>query len=393
MNGTRVAAGGERNLDIEVLRCVAIVFTLLQHVHVLLPDPQAWLALVGKRLGFWTGVDLFFVVSGFVIMRNLGVLADRGAGRPSRRAVLAFWIKRAFRLLPTAWLWLLLPLLGGVALASSGWFPPPERMWQGALAAMLNVHNGVLAWCFAARNGFPACEPGQLSGHYWSLSLEEQFYVVLPLLLLVLPRRWLLPLAVAGIALLVAVPRVPFSPAWFFRIDGFLWGIALALCFDSRWYGKAEPRLLSRVVPRVLVVGGLLFALARLPTAAAGIGLDFSGPHRSWSLAAIALVGALLVWIASYDRGYLCGRGPWLPVLARVGALSYSLYVIHLPVFHVLNRAAPALGLGSGIALVVLAVALSLALAELNFRLVETPLRERGRRIAARVAGQPPPAC
>lgn len=384
--------GLSKNLEIEVLRCVAIVFTLLQHVHVLVPDSTAWMALLGKRLGFWTGVDLFFVVSGFVIMCSLRpLLARRERGEPVRRELLAFWVKRVFRLLPTAWFWLLVPLGLSPLLAGIGLMPPVEMMWRGVLSAMLNVENLVAGWCMIEPREAAVCSSRLMSGHYWSLSLEEQFYIVLPLLLVLLPRRSLLPLALAGILACVFIARPVFSLVWFLRVDGFLWGIVLALLLGTALHARLEPRLLASLPLRLVCTALLVFALARVPVVWAGLGLDFAAPHRTYAMAGIAFTGALMVWIASYDRGYLFGRnGRLLRPFVYVGARSYSIYVIHLPVFLVLHFMASKLPPQSSLllfntGLTALAVGLTLVLSELNFRLIETPLRDRGRGIAARL--------
>lgn len=391
----RPAIRDARNLEIEVLRCIAIVFTLLQHVHTMIPYPQGWIEFPGRVLGFWTGVDLFFVVSGFVIMSTLlDVPARRASGQPVKPLLYAFWVRRAFRLLPTSWLWLGLPLVLSFALAPADLSPPFGELWRGALSALLNVHNFTGAYCWNGHREEPLCGSLLLSGHYWSLSLEEQFYLVLPVLLVLLPRRALIPCALAGIAVCWFTPRPLFSLASFLRVDGFLWGIVIALARNGAVMRAIEPRVLLHWPLRLLVAAMLVYAQARLPVVAGGLGIDLVGPHRSWAMAAIALVGALMVWIASYDRGYLFGRGPGLAPFVWIGSRSYSLYVIHLPVFMVMHRAAARLPadlspLAANLVVLGCAVAISLALAEINYRWVEVPLRERGRGIAARWKGVP----
>lgn len=381
---------GKRNLEIEVLRCIAIVFTMLQHVHTMIPYPQGWTEFHGRLLGFWTGVDLFFVVSGFVIMGTLAEVPERRArGEPVRRLLYAFWVRRAFRLLPTSWLWLALPLVLSFVLAPAELSPRFDQLWRGALSAFLNVHNLTGAWCWNGNREVPLCGSLMLSGHYWSLSLEEQFYLALPVLLVLLPRRALVPCALAGIAICVFTPRPLFSLASFLRVDGFLWGIVIALLRGGALLRAIEPRILANWPLRLVVTTALVFALARVPVVAGGLGIDLVGPHRFYAMAAIAFTGALLVWIASYDKGYLFGGGRGLAPFVWVGSRSYSLYVIHLPVFSVLHKAAARLPQGTdpllaNLVVTAAAFAICVVLAELNYRFVEVPLRERGRGIAAR---------
>jgi peptidoglycan/LPS O-acetylase OafA/YrhL len=219
---------------------------------------------------------------------------------------------------------------------------------------------------------------------YWSLSLEEQFYLLLPFAVLLLGRR--LPLVLAAVlAAAFAVPRGPFGLA--LRADGLIWGVLLAIWSGSAAYRRAEPRFLRRAgIVRPLAVAGLVLVLC------------YVGSLRQAAFAAatgtIALLGAALVWLASYDRDYICDDALLRPALFWVGSRSYALYLVHVPLFFMAHdlafRAswhsgfvarwqAVIAGLG-GLAAVLLA-------AELTFRCVEQPLRAVGVRRARRPAG------
>jgi peptidoglycan/LPS O-acetylase OafA/YrhL len=113
-----------------------------------------------------------------------------------------------------------------------------------------------------------------------------------------------------------------------------------------------------------------------------------------WGSGAAALISAVLVWAGSYDRGYVMRDSPVRKVLVWVGARSYAMYLIHLLALNVsletfarlagkpLSQVSPLYG----IATLATAAVLTFVAAELNFRYVETPLRRRGRQIAARIA-------
>ena len=97
-----------RIADIELLRGIAIVFVLIEHIRINL---LTWTGGEGTPLyhyfGFWTGVDLFFAISGFVIARSLLRSLDGTSGFTEFfNVAIAFWVRRAWRLLPSAWLWL-----------------------------------------------------------------------------------------------------------------------------------------------------------------------------------------------------------------------------------------------------------------------------------------------
>ena len=108
--------------DIEVLRAFAVILVIVEHMHFNL---FAWntpaLESFYRYFGGWTGVDLFFAISGFVIARDL-VPRLRGAG--DRQAyvgvTLVFWVRRCWRLLPSAWTWLAIILLASVFFNRSG---------------------------------------------------------------------------------------------------------------------------------------------------------------------------------------------------------------------------------------------------------------------------------
>jgi hypothetical protein len=111
-----------RNTDIEVLRAVAISFTLCAHlIWGLLPKIGSLGLKLQSMLRFWTGVDLFFGISGFIITCSLiEIMQDEnladGTARPRGwrdflEVAVPFWIRRVFRLLPSAWLWILITLL------------------------------------------------------------------------------------------------------------------------------------------------------------------------------------------------------------------------------------------------------------------------------------------
>src|SRR5207302_1035375 len=181
-----------RIADIEVLRAVAITMVLIAHSTIL-----GWYSRIlgdaGQILSLGAGVDLFFAISGFVIVRSL-----LPVGRFSEFAV-PFWIKRAFRILPAAWLWLAIGLLATAFFNSSGVFGTLDANARDAVAAFLQVQNIHYGNCIDTTQA--TCAPGGIPfGLYWSLSLEEQFYLVLPFVFF-LPRHLMIIGLVCGVLL------------------------------------------------------------------------------------------------------------------------------------------------------------------------------------------------
>jgi len=381
----RGAADG-LNQDIQFLRAVAILFTLFQHMEYLLYWGEPRYQSVFRVFGFWSGVDLFFCISGFVIMRSMLAQWRSHCAQPLpfARFAVPFWTRRAWRLWPAAWLWAILPIGGALWFNQSGAFGAVRPMLLDAAAAVLQIAN--FHWVGCYHYGTGNCNIGAwLLIAYWSLSLEEQFYFLFPIVLFFARPRllpWLLALLVV-----VQLPlhRAPLEAIWFFRTDALLIGILLALWTGRASHRAIEPRLLRRRPLALIVVLGLLLAVAAV-----------SAPHDigRFTTGAIALLCGVLVWLASYDRDYLWPRGVGKRFMSWCGARSYTLYLIHMPVYaltrEIWARLAPGEMHAPGYVLT--ALLLMVAFAEANYRLVEWPSRERGRRIARRMMAAPEPA-
>src|SRR5436305_350455 len=179
--------------------------------------------------GFWSGFDLFFCVSGFVITTSL-LSARRRVSRNGgiRTWIVPFYIRRAFRLLPSAWLWVGVTLLCTVFLNAHGQFGYLRENLFDGIAAIAEVYNFYAYHCSLQQD----CG---LMGHYWSLSLEEQFYLAFPLLLLAVPRlRYLVMILAIGFVIQFVQPRaegffISHSLLWFTRTDAIILGVLIAM--------------------------------------------------------------------------------------------------------------------------------------------------------------------
>jgi peptidoglycan/LPS O-acetylase OafA/YrhL len=365
--------------DIEVLRGIAVLMIVVFHVHgTLLNWPIPWWAHVtDSYFNFWPGVDLFFAISGFVIARSL-LPRLQASATPHQffDAALAFWIRRVWRLLPTAWLWLAIILTCAGLFNASGSFGLFHDNFESVCAALLSLANVHLAEAFG-HYGVGASAP------YWSLSLEEQFYLALPLLAFAAGKR--LP-AVLGI-LCVCVFLIPGDGAWLasFRIQPILLGVLLAFLQRQPLYARLEPAALgrSRVARGVCGLGLLLMLSVMGPR----------GQHITpYRFDVIAIISAIIVFIASYNRDYICRNG-WLKrLIVWVGSRSYAIYVIHTPAFAATNeifyRLSPAgtvFDQRFTLRFLVVGLGLTVVLADANYRFIETPFRRRGARIAQRL--------
>lgn len=369
--------GARRNQDIECLRAVAVIGVAFHHMQGNLFHPGLpWIDKLFHHADFWFGVDLFFAISGFVIARSLlpQMSASAGDRREQVGVIGAFWIRRFWRLLPSAWLWLGLIMLAVIGFNHSGAFGSIHANLMATLAGMFDVAN------FRFADAFFRYEYGT-SFVYWSLSLEEQFYLLLPLLVLALHRR--IGLLMVGIFLLqLYLFRTPLLMS--VRTDALALGVLLAIVAPSVTYAKLSPRLLLRLGwLRILLPALLLAILAALASA------DLGGWR--FRISAIAVLSAALVWLASYDCDYLLPEGWCKGLLVWIGARSYAIYLIHVPAYFLWRELYFRLGNPDGTPLhpsawllAVLASGMIALLADLNYRYLEQPLRQRGRRIADR---------
>ncbi|SDY58952.1 acyltransferase [Pseudomonas sp. NFIX28] len=367
----------KRIMDIELLRGLAVLGVVFHHLQgSLFRDGVGWLGDIAAYGQFWWGVDLFFAISGFVIARSL-IPQLRACTSTAQfwQRTRDFWIRRAFRLLPSAWLWLLLMLLASLFLNRSGAFGSLHANLWATLAGLLQFANLRFA------DSFFHYEYGA-SFVYWSLSLEEQFYLLLPVLVL-LCRKYLAWVLLALVLVQLLTTRSALLMV--IRTDAMALGVLLALWTARGSYRHWEPKWLGRYPG----LGPLLLILSCL-----GLGwLATDGFNVTrYRVGALAVLCALLVWIASYNRDYLLPRGRLKSLLAWVGSRSYGIYLIHVPVFLLVREAwfrlAPhgADGLNDQPLLALAcAVGLLLLLSELNYRVIELPLRNRGAELVQRL--------
>lgn len=360
---------GKRIMDIEVLRAIAVLGVLFHHLQgSLFTDPVPLLEKIHAWAQPWWGVDLFFVISGFVIGRSL-IPALQGCSnrREYWEQTRNFWLRRAFRLLPSAWLWLALMLLACVFLNRSGAFGTLHANLQATLAGVLQYAN------FRFADSFYHYEYGS-SFVYWSLSLEEQFYLLFPLLI-VLCRKRLVWALLALVAVQLFTVRTPLLMV--VRTDALALGVLLALWSVEPSYRRWQPDFLRNPwagVSALVVLGALLSFMA-----------TDRFTFASYRIGSIAVLGAILVWIASYNRDYLMPAGGLQRLMAWIGSRSYGIYLIHIPAYQLVRELifrlqgaglpSPA---GHPVITLLIAASLIVLLSELNYRFIEMPMRNRG---------------
>lgn len=336
----------------------------------------------GTLVGGYIGVDIFFVVSGFLITTLL--LREREArGRISLRG---FWTRRARRLLPA--LGLLVITSGAAALALGG------DLLVGLGTQVVGALTFSSNWVYIAQGStyFGETVP-EVFRNLWSLAVEEQFYVVWPLLVVVLLvriPRWARLLLIAAIAAASAVGMgVAYVPGDSTRVyygtDTHAFGLAigafLAVLLLGRGVGGRG--LASRRTRWTLGPLGAL-ALGGLGALAAVLSGDLEIAYRG-GLVLVSLLSAVAI-AALLVPGSLVARALDLSPIRWVGERSYGLYLWHWPVFVFVGTALPTWpregveSWGTG----AIALALSVVAATLSYRFVEQPIRRYGFRGTAR---------
>jgi len=353
-----------KNLEIQSLRGYAIVLTIIAHFGTLLPQLNPYLGY------FWLGggVDLFFCISGFVIARSL-----LNKKRVSFIGfIFPFIIKRFYRLWPAAIFWSLFVLACSAIFNASGVFATFEQNFITAIAAWFQVVNFKIVSC--AFLEFSECSGGSPLRIYWSLSLEEQFYLVLPTMLFFFGNKKVALIAAVFFVVQFFLHRPWPSPLWFFRTDAICLGVIIAWCHHEGYARLAAPTYLENKIVRGISsfsLCALLFLVAKLE-----IVWFFNG--------LVALVAGLLVYIASFDRGYFLRQGYLLKITAFIGERSYSMYLTHLISFVLVKGVFYKLEVYSreGVFAIYLALAAWVGifiLSEFSYRFIEILLREKGR--------------
>ncbi|OXC71785.1 acyltransferase family protein [Caballeronia sordidicola] len=367
----------ERNNELEALRAVGIIYVLITHLGVFMPWDPKWQQVLFSHLQFWGGVDLFFTVSGFVIMRSL--LPVIGVTKTERywQQIGAFWVRRFYRLVPASWLWLFISIMLAIFYNEHGSFSSPALNLMDTVSQFFYMANWHSYFC-ATQVSYCG-----INAAYWSLSLEEQFYFILPIAIFFLRKR-LFWLCCALIMIQFPLYRPIFSALWLTRIDAVLWGVLIAIFSQSPLYTRWKPVALRSTPFRLLVTGMLLLSLAVLAR-------QESIP---FFVGMLALCSAVMVWLASYDEGLMFRWVRHSRVIQWIGSRSYSIYLAHPIMFLVAveyckDRSGGAVGANDTFRILVGGLLLSGIGAELCYRFIETPFRLKGRAIAIRMTSEP----
>lgn len=352
---SRSTEGSAKRLDLQGLRALAVGLVVLNHAF-------EWPS------GGFIGVDIFFVLSGFLMTSVL----HREYERSGRISFAAFYRRRIRRLIPASVVVILATVAGAWFLFSSGRFM--STVWDG-IASFFFVAN----WRYAAQ-ATDYFAQGALTSplqHYWSLSLEEQYYVVWPLAILLIallaartrsPRIFAVATTSAitvGLFVLAIVLTSSDSATAYFITPARLWelsvGATVALCMP--WFSKLPAAFRPYIA--LLAIAGMILAATVTPS-----GQGFPAP---WAALAVLSTAVFIAFPWQSRRSWLNPLDN--PVFCYIGDISYSLYLWHFPALILvteLSRDLP--GYDTPIPALE-SIALSLVLAALSFRFIEEPVR------------------
>ena len=330
--------------DIDGLRALAVLAVVMYHLGLGCP-------------GGYVGVDVFFVISGFLITRLLCEL------QASRTLTLTgFWSRRVRRLWPA-----MAVMLAGTCVAGWRWLLPHDFQEFGeSLVAQATLTSNVYFWTKAGYFDTTANVKPLL--HTWSLAIEEQFYLLFPLLFLARPR--LTPARLRGAIVAIVVLSFGVSvygsyrhpSAAFYLLPSRAWELGLGALVSLTNRPSRIPAFIRRSLP---VVG-----LAAIVSAV----FFYSATTRFPGIAALLpCAGTAFVLWAGCERDHIVSRALSLRPLVFIGLISYSLYLWHWPVIVLWTyvQPEPTLTLAARISI----ATLSFALATVSYLFIESPIR------------------
>lgn len=345
------------------IRAIAVLGVLVFH------GSATWLP------GGFLGVDVFFVLSGFLITSIL-LTEMRQYGRIKFGQ---FYLRRARRLLPALFLVLAFTAVLVLLFAHDA----AERFRTDVLPALTYVTNW--ANIFGGQSYFEATGRPPMLLHLWSLAIEEQFYVIWPAVLF-FAYRWRGRGGVRRVAIIGAIvstllmtvlsfvmnmPGEADPSRLYFGTDTHAMGILAGAALATVWRPSALPRRLALAPTAILTAigaGALAAIIWSYANVAEGSTLLFRGGFLIFSVACAVLIAVASHPAVSASR--ILGMQP----LRYLGERSYGLYLWHWPIFMVLR---PGIDIGwTGLAAFILQMSLTLLLAELSYRYVEMPVRD-----------------
>src|SRR5690554_5419733 len=359
--------------DIETLRCFSIVAVILQHIDNLFPHPVPLILKAKFYLGGGFGVDLFLTISGFLIAQSLiPQLEKANTFTQKKQITIHFWYRRMWRLWPAAWVCLGAILLCVIFFNESQAFGSLAANLDATIAGFFHFAN------IRLYNTFMQSEYGA-SFVYWSLSLEEQFYFIFPILLLTIPRKKLIYLIGFCITIQLLTIRYQNLLLIVFRTDAIMLGVLIAYIHKSTIKINISEKIKKH---KNLTYKIILFSAITLMSLLSAAAL-LTKYKYSW----LAIISFLLVFIASLNLDKFTPDSSLKNIALWFGKHSYSFYLTHIPVYYLTRELVFKLNkleltrIDNTSIYIVIATLLIPLTAHCSYKYIENPLRIFGRKI------------
>lgn len=345
-----------KNPEIERLRAVAVIMTTVAHGMF-----SSFLPLF--MVNSFTGVDIFFVISGFVVTLSLLKTFPKLNKNQSLSTKIAksavflktFYLKRAFRILPLAIFWLFTYLLLSIVfkkIGGGGNFGPPDQITREVVAVLSGFYNYLISYGMSGN-----------IGHFWSLCVEEQFYAILPLFMVIniTKKDRLKKLSLILLFLLIILPlsrdifRIPLLKYIYAqRYFTLIFGVILALFYQGKSivtekssflyyrlsnffnhskFKKIIPKkYLDRSISAITLIPINIFVLVLIFVIWVIPGIPVDGTEvlmHSIGFFVVGLAATLLVFLASKESGWVLNIPFLKNILEYLGSRSYGIYLSH----------------------------------------------------------------
>jgi len=371
------------------LRAIAVIGVMIYHAH------HDWLP------GGFLGVEVFFVISGYLITLLLMGERERNGNVDLRQ----FWARRFRRLLPALYV-----MMAFVAVYIAAFYPVAREQTRGDfLAGIFYISNWYEIF---VGQGYGASEAFVPLRHLWSLAVEEQFYLVWPLVMVAILRRSRSRLPAVGLKLIGVSVVIAIVVAWLYvpgvvasscgteftrgtwtifgrciAVNDMLYlgsfsragGLMLGAGFAMLWRPVAIMRGPLRDKGRRLDVLAAL-GLAVIVFFMLTMYLQERGVYNPWLYRGgffVTGVATLLLIAATTHQGAATGKLLGHKALVWVGTRSYGLYLFHWPVFQMIRKQA---NIQMSIPQIILGLLITVPITEASYRFIETPIRKNGLR-------------
>jgi peptidoglycan/LPS O-acetylase OafA/YrhL len=368
----------KRNFELDKLRAFAIIFVMIVHFPTL-----------KNKIPFlnpWSGVDLFFVISGFIVSKTFltkfKIIENLSENKKSDFFIYikSFFIKRFFRIIPIMSFLIILNIILYQILGKYG-FAGSSDLWKEALYIYTYIYNFSISFGGSSNLGY-----------HWSLSVEEQFYLAFPLFALMIKNNKFRIMFTILFILIVTLITRPYSNFFFgnnvesfylttFRADAILYGVLLYLLTQVKDFNRFTSKIISYRIILILVAFIFIISAALAPTVF---------PNPSYSLPIIHISSIILVYLASCEKNIIAPINTFNQILYWIGTRSYGLYLIHTPVIRLMKASSNVVLSKYNINIPYyiyfpITLFLLIIVTEFCFRFIEKPFIKLGHKIASRV--------